>query len=437
MRLAGARASLLTLAASLISCGSGSGTPTTSGGRFVGTVDGTDAFIAIVASADHAVAYVCDGTEARVSVATWFDGPASAGALDLTADGLHLTAKIGASASGSVTLPDGAHAFTATVASGSAGLYRDDTTDGDLIGGWILLADGRSRGAVRLRTETTLTTVSSPIVSTNGTISSSTVSVSLTGTAVTTPVLTPPPHPEAGIVLPDAGATSDSGADAAKAVAADGGTDGGACVPATTCNGHGTCGANGACTCNQGFAGANCNSCATGFFGFPSCAACSAATTCNDHGSCNSTGACVCNSGFTGPSCSSCAPGFFGPSCTFCDAATTCNGHGSCSTAGACVCNQGFAGVGCNSCAPGFFDFPACTFCDAATTCSGHGTCGTTGACACNQGFAGASCNTCAPGFFGPSCTLCDAATTCSGHGTCNASGACVCNQGFTGPSCT
>src|SRR5258707_15484926 len=48
---------------------------------FVGTVPGTDAFIALTTTGDTSLSYVCDSKQ----VATWFKGPVTGDALDLTA----------------------------------------------------------------------------------------------------------------------------------------------------------------------------------------------------------------------------------------------------------------------------------------------------------------------------------------------------------------
>jgi hypothetical protein len=122
---------------------------------FVGTVEGTNAFIAVVVADAHIAAYVCDG-DAQISEYFW--GPADgATALRLKgANGALLQAAVtNQTVAGEVTLTDGStHAFTATTAAGDAGLYylvADDTVDPDLAGGWVLDNDGNQRGAVTRR----------------------------------------------------------------------------------------------------------------------------------------------------------------------------------------------------------------------------------------------------------------------------------------------
>src|SRR5436190_7963390 len=99
---------------------------------------------------------------------------------------------------------------------------------------------------------------------------------------------------------------------------------------AQICSGHGVI-VGGSCVCNTGYAGANCDQCATNYYGYPNCVFCLAAVTCSAHGTCGPTGSCNCFVGFAGPSCSQCAPNYYNyPNCTFCLASTTCSGHGTC-----------------------------------------------------------------------------------------------------------
>ena len=116
----------------------------------MGQVVGTDAFLGVVIFANReTLAYVCDGT----SIAQWFRGPAGPEALALTAEGgARLNATLTpAAVTGTVTLADGrAFDFTATPATGEAGLYRaHETLDGvEHVAGWVVLPDGQQRGAI-------------------------------------------------------------------------------------------------------------------------------------------------------------------------------------------------------------------------------------------------------------------------------------------------
>jgi len=143
----------------LSACGSASATtqPTTARlvSAWVGKVEDTDAFIALVSNGTELTAYVCGGP-----VSQWFHGQAGVDQLDLVAGTVDLSAGSGAklqaqltqeTASGSVTLADGqTYAFQATQATGDAGLYRsEETVDNEKsVGGWVVLNDGQLRGYV-------------------------------------------------------------------------------------------------------------------------------------------------------------------------------------------------------------------------------------------------------------------------------------------------
>lgn len=146
----------------LVACGrTQSATPA---GTFVGTVADTDAYIAIAPQENNnIIAYVCDGQ----TISVWFRGERNENNLDLTAtNGARLQASLEPeTATGSVTLADGqTHSFTATLASGEAGLYRaEETIDGNnFVGGWILLSDGNQRGAVNGISDGTSNTIAAP-----------------------------------------------------------------------------------------------------------------------------------------------------------------------------------------------------------------------------------------------------------------------------------
>jgi hypothetical protein len=133
---------------------------------FVGTVEGTDAFIGIVTDGDRLIAYLCDG--AGASLADFYTGAAhdaAAGMLTLkTDDGPDVLtlatddvsqprlAGFGTSLAGSFVMADGvSHAFIAELAAGPGALYRTDETmpDGtDAEGGWVVLSNGDVRGSL-------------------------------------------------------------------------------------------------------------------------------------------------------------------------------------------------------------------------------------------------------------------------------------------------
>lgn len=241
----------------------------------------------------------------------------------------------------------------------------------------------------------------------------------------------------------------------------------GTCAPSCTvsrCRGRGTCSdatGTASCACAAGYAGDDCERCADGYQDenqdgvcLPACSE----TTCGGHGTCDaSSGArvCTCDVGYAGPRCGTCAPthqdrdgdGTCAPACDD----TTCNVHGACSDrtgAAVCTCSAAYTGATCAACAPGFQDADrdgTCAVACGAIECV-HG--------ACDPGPSGATC-TCSGGFVGPRCDVCATGTqdndhdgtcapacmsgACGSHGTCSdASGTaeCVCAEGYAGAAC-
>jgi hypothetical protein len=119
-------------------------------GSFVGQVQGSEAFIALVAKGDKVLAYVCDGAK----LAEWFRLLSNAdGALEgKSAAGVGLKAQVETDTiKGSVILNDGKTLeFTATQATNEAGLYRSEAAFGETtyLGGWIVNQKSEQRGAV-------------------------------------------------------------------------------------------------------------------------------------------------------------------------------------------------------------------------------------------------------------------------------------------------
>ncbi|MDX6511313.1 MAG: hypothetical protein QOE36_817 [Gaiellaceae bacterium] len=122
-------------------------------GSFVGEVAGSTAFVAVVAGKGNVAAYVCDGAH---GVAELFTGPRSGSSVALTAkDGSKLDARLAAGkATGSVTVGGTKRTFTADPAEGKAGFYRaiGKVQGKEATAGWVVLADGRQRGALRTTT---------------------------------------------------------------------------------------------------------------------------------------------------------------------------------------------------------------------------------------------------------------------------------------------
>jgi hypothetical protein len=121
----------------------------------------------------------------------------------------------------------------------------------------------------------------------------------------------------------------------------------------TDCSGKGYL-EEGECVCNTGYAGSNCEMCATGYTGYPDCkpqvGSCKGVD-CNGNGQClDSIGKCSCYTGFAGENCDRCEEGYAGyPDCQYklCDA-----GDMGC---------KGNAVVECNSTGTEFIEKETCT----------------------------------------------------------------------------
>lgn len=120
-------------------------------GTYVGTVEGTEAYIALVSDGETVAGYLCDGEQ----VSVWLDQVevADGGAELLNRDGETVGEATfeGDQATGEVTVDGEAHPFTAEVATGDAGLYGGTQGErgepGFVEAGWIVLPDGSQRGA--------------------------------------------------------------------------------------------------------------------------------------------------------------------------------------------------------------------------------------------------------------------------------------------------
>jgi hypothetical protein len=168
---------------------------------YVGTVDGTDAYIGIVLTKgeDTALVYVCDSAgltewfQAGVKERDQLSGISPGGAVLV---GTRLKSAI----KGTLILFGGeAHDYTAKKASGDAGLYRLPQSVGgaEYVAGWVQLTDGTFRGDV------TRTGVPNPIAST--TLDASTEpppDTTTPPTDTTTPPTEPPPLTEQGLPAP-------------------------------------------------------------------------------------------------------------------------------------------------------------------------------------------------------------------------------------------
>lgn len=156
--------SLVALAFSVsVGCGSdgasdaSKATPASVTRSYVGTVQGTASFVAVVVDGTRALAYVCDGMPADPvgtppSVQAWFNGTSDGTAVNVTQPGGQLQLRLtGTEMSGTVTLADGRPLpVSGRSVTGDAGLYRAEASGagGKAVAGWILAADGQQRGGV-------------------------------------------------------------------------------------------------------------------------------------------------------------------------------------------------------------------------------------------------------------------------------------------------
>ena len=126
---------------------------------FVGTVDGTDAFVSILLGKEKGIAYVCNGEE---DISEWFSGTVSTSReVSFTnAKGAKIKASfINNSFEGEVSLSDGRRfQFEAAVNSGIySGIYRvlgEEAVQAELEAGWIVKSEADQRGSFKLKTVT-------------------------------------------------------------------------------------------------------------------------------------------------------------------------------------------------------------------------------------------------------------------------------------------
>jgi hypothetical protein len=150
---------LIALAVSGASCApstSGPSAVTAAAGTFVGEAQGSAAFIALSTDGERVRGYVCDGDGAQARVSRWLDASLRSDELNVTSGNIRVRATIaGTKASGTVVnIQDGtSNTFTLTKATGSAGLFRAEgvaTNGASFVAGWIILTDGRQKGAVEV-----------------------------------------------------------------------------------------------------------------------------------------------------------------------------------------------------------------------------------------------------------------------------------------------
>ncbi len=188
---------------------------------------------------------------------------------------------------------------------------------------------------------------------------------------------------------------------------------------ATFCSMHGKCddsSGTATCMCNEGYIGEKCDSCASGFQDNDNNGTCekdcsTANLNCQNPKICNDksgTAICDCKTGFAGTNCDECASGFHknGSDCVPNQAckADSCQPNGSCDDSSGtitCHCNEGYSGPLCKSCAKKYQDSNGDGVCkeDCNTTCgqndgfwpTSHGKCAYESNgdafCQCDQGW--------------------------------------------------
>lgn len=150
-------ACFITVLAAILSClalsACGDETEPDASPGYVGSLDGTDAYVSALIGETGAVLYVCNGEE---ELALWFEGPiAEPGQIELaTEEGDTVSATlVDGGVTGTVTLASGIeHGFRAETVGGNAGLYRalsDEATEAGIHAGWVVGDDGSERGAFR------------------------------------------------------------------------------------------------------------------------------------------------------------------------------------------------------------------------------------------------------------------------------------------------
>ena len=131
--------------------------------EYTGTVEGTNAYIAVVASGQDVEVYLCDGG----ALSAWPQGKiAKDGTFEAeaAAKGIKVAGTITDSgAAGTVSLDGSDHAFTAPRATSPAGLYErlpaKDASGKVVVSATILLADGTQRGATAPSSSTTCSNI--------------------------------------------------------------------------------------------------------------------------------------------------------------------------------------------------------------------------------------------------------------------------------------
>uniref|UniRef100_A0A8C5MWE3 Laminin subunit alpha 3 n=1 Tax=Leptobrachium leishanense TaxID=445787 RepID=A0A8C5MWE3_9ANUR len=225
----------------------------------------------------------------------------------------------------------------------------------------------------------------------------------------------------------------------------------------------------GICHCKPNFKGYNCEQCADGYYGFPSCfriphyplpspsptsdepaAGHIKECDCSPDGVmpevCDSTGKCLCSVRTEGVYCDRCKPGYHSfPSCQACQCSLQGSYQSRCDpVTGQCDCRPGVVGQRCERCSSESDDYPLCEGfsgdCDPAGTRDS-----TNGVCRCLSHVEGVTCNRCKPLYwnlarenpYGCTGCNCEVTGTISGIGECHPTeGYCHCKTHVCSSSC-
>lgn len=201
----------------------------------------------------------------------------------------------------------------------------------------------------------------------------------------------------------------------------------------------------------EGYDGARCDQCKSGYFGYPNCTSCDCDARGSSATTCSSTGKCRCLPNYGGLKCSDCSVGHYGyPECLPCNCDPS-GSHGlSCDSQGKCICKRNFDGEKCSTCREGFYNYPACEECncDPAGVIVAFEGCGSVAAgelCKCKDRVTGRICNQCKDLFWNlqPSNPLgcedcrCKREGTVSAVGNCDGkTGQCICKENVESRNC-
>lgn len=170
------------------------------------------------------------------------------------------------------------------------------------------------------------------------------------------------------------------------------------------------------CNCDEGYRGARCEGCSSGYYGRPEVQGdyckpcqCSGNIDTNDIRSCDTvTGECLqCLNNTFGPACALCAPSFYGDAVNakncqqcVCDSLGTaeCN-----SFTGECVCKKNVVGDKCDRCEENHYGYASgqgCQACECDVSAIGQQCDDITGQCRCKPGVTERTCSKCQAGYW-------------------------------------